>query len=253
MSAAHLAHIVRHPVKSAGFQALTRAALNEGRPFPFDRHYAIATEAAKFGTAPEGWVPKMNFVRGAAEGSLQAIRADFDETTGAVHLTHPRRPSFSGTLPDDGDALIAWLRPLWPADRPAPRALVARRDGGALTDVPGPWISVLNLASLRMLGARMGLDLSIHRFRGNLWLDGLPEWSEFDLIGREIAIGSARLRIEQRITRCVATTYDPETAAPEGDTLAALESGWGHRDLGVYATVTRGGEIALGDPVEILP
>ena len=39
----------------------------------------------------------------------------------------------------------------------------------------------------------------------------------------------------------------------EGDTLAALESGWGHRDLGVYATVTRGGEIALGDPVEILP
>ncbi len=253
MSGARLAHIVRHPVKSAGFQTVTRAALTEGRPLPFDRLYAIATEAAGFDAAPDGWVPKMNFVRGAAEGHLQAIRATFDETTGALRLTHPARPPFAGTLPACGPALVDWLRPLWPANRPAPRALVARRDGGALTDVPGPWIAILNLASLDALAGRMGRPLSIHRFRGNLWLDGLPAWTEFDRIGREIAIGPARLRIEQRITRCVATAHDPETGAPAGDTLAALESGWGHRDFGVYATVTRGGEIALDDPVEILP
>lgn len=251
MSAARLAHIVRHPVKSAGYQELDRAALIQGRPLAHDRLWAIATEAAKFPGAPEGWVSKLNFVRGAAEGRLQAIQAAFDDATGALTLTHPDRPTFRGTLPADGAALVDWLRPLWPAGRPAPRALVARQDGGALTDVPGPWVALLSLSSLRALGARMGLDLSIHRFRGNLWVDGWAPWREFDLVGHEITIGPARLRIEQRITRCVATTHDPATGRQNGDTLAALEAGWGHRDLGVYASVLTGGEIAVGDPVEV--
>ena len=250
---AHLAQIVRHPVKSAGFQTLQRAALIEGRPMPFDRHWAVATEGAKFDGAPAGWAAKMNFLRGAAEGSLQAIRAEFDDTSGTLTLTHPARAAFTGTLPADGPALVDWLRPLWPASRPAPQALVARQDGGALTDVPDPWIAVLNLSSLRALGQRMGRALSIHRFRGNLWLDGLAPWEEFDLIGREVAIGPVRLRIEERITRCTATTFDPDTGQPGGDTLAALEQGWGHRDFGVYARVTRGGTLALGDQVELTP
>jgi Uncharacterized Fe-S protein len=110
VSAAHLAHIVRHPVKSAGYQTLNRAVLQQGRPMPFDRVWAIATQAAKFPDRPEGWAAKMNFVRGVAEGRLQAIRAEFDEGTGALHLTHPDLPPFDGTLPQDGGALIDWLR-----------------------------------------------------------------------------------------------------------------------------------------------
>lgn len=248
---AHLAHIVRHPVKSAGYQILKRAALIEGRPMPFDRVWAIATEGARFDGAPTGWQAKMNFVRGAAEGTLQAIRAEFDEATGALTLTHPARAPFAGTLPSDGPALVDWLRPLWPTTRPAPRALVARGDGGALTDVPNPWVAVLNLSSLRALGQQMGRTLSIHRFRGNLWLEGLAPWEEFDLISREIRIGPARLLVEDRITRCVATTFDPDTGRPAGDTLAALDAGWGHTDFGVYARVLRSGEVALGDSVEL--
>ena len=250
---AHLAQIVRHPVKSAGFQTLTRAALTEGRPMPFDRVWAVVTEGARFEGAPEGWAAKMNFLRGAAEGGLQAIRAEFDEGTGALTLTHPARPPFRGTLPADGPALVDWLRPLWPASRPAPKALVARADGGALTDVPDPFVAVLNLSSLRALGQRMGRELSIHRFRGNLWLDGLAPWEEFDLIGKRLRIGGAVLRIEEPITRCVATSFDPDTGLPAGDTLSALEQGWGHRDFGVYARVIQGGTVVLADTVEILP
>ncbi|WP_334194946.1 MOSC domain-containing protein [Pararhodobacter sp.] len=253
MSGAHLAHIVRHPVKSAGYQELDRAALIQGRPMPFDRIWAVATEAAKFPDAPEGWAAKMNFLRGAAEGSLQAIRADFDEATGALTLTHPGRPAFTGTLPADGPALVDWLRPLWPANRPAPRALVQRQDGGALTDVPDPFVAILSLGSLRALGQRMGRELSIHRFRGNLWIEGWAPWAEFDLIGQEIGLGEIRLRIEEPITRCVATTYDPATGQQAGDTLAALQSGWGHKDFGVYARVLNSGTVARGDRVEITP
>ncbi|MFN4100829.1 MAG: MOSC domain-containing protein [Pararhodobacter sp.] len=252
MTAPHLAHIIRHPVKSVGYQTLDRAVLEQGRPMPFDRVFAVATEAAKFPGAPEGWVHKRNFLRGAAEGRLQAIRAEFDEETGTLILRHPDRPAFTGTLPLDGPALVDWLRPLWPDSRPAPRALVARTDGGALADVPDPWVAVLSLTSLRELGQRMGQDLSIHRFRGNLWLDGLAPWAEFGLIGQDIRIGDTSLRIEERITRCVATTYDPETGLPAGETLAALDAGWGHKDFGVYARVLTGGPVTLGDSVELI-
>ena len=246
-----LSRIVRHPIKSVGHEELDSATLSPGRALPWDRAWAIKTAGAPFDGAPAGWVPKQAFVRGVAAGSLQAIRADFDDGSGRVTLFHPDLMPFTGILPDCGPALIDWLRPLWPDTRPAPQALVARSDGGALTDVPDPWVAILSTTSNRILGARMGMDLSIHRWRGNLWLDGLAPWEEFDLVGRDIRIGPATLRVEARITRCAATTFDPATGHQRGDTLAALESGWDHTDFGVYARVIRGGQIAPGDKVSL--
>ena len=253
MSQIRLAHIIRHPIKSVGFQEIERAALTKGRTLPFDRLWAIATEAAGYSADQVPWAPKMAFLRGAASGHLQAIKAAFDETSGAITLTHPDQPAFHGVLPNDGQDLIAWLRPLWPATRPAPARLVQRDDGGALSDVPEPYVSILSTKSNSILGKRMGRALSVHRSRGNLWLDGLAPWEEFDLIDRDLQIGTAQFRVEARITRCAATTFDPETGARAGDTLTALNQGWGHQDFGVYARVTVSGAIALDDEVTILP
>ncbi len=251
MSGLTLAHICRHPVKSVGYQEIERVALTPGHPLPFDRTWAVTHEGAGF-DQPEGWEPKLKFLRGWAEGSLQAIRAEFDDATQRITLRHPARPDLSATLPHDGPALVDWLRPLWPARRPAPAALVSRRDGGALTDVPEPYVSILSLTSNRILSQRLGQDLSIHRWRGNLWLDGLAPWEEFDLIGRTLAIGEARLTVEQRITRCRATCANPETGRTDADTLGALEEGYGHIDFGVYARVIQAGDITRGAPVEIV-
>ncbi|WP_333829194.1 MOSC domain-containing protein [Pararhodobacter sp.] len=251
MSGLRLAYICRHPVKSVGYEEIERVALTAGHPLPFDRNWAVSHEAAGF-DQPDGWQPKLKFVRGWAEGSLQAIRAEFDDATRRITLSHPARPDLTALLPEDGPALVDWLRPLWPERRPAPAALVARRDGGALTDVPEPYLSILSLSSNRALGQRLGQDLSIHRWRGNLWLDGLAPWEEFDLIGRTLAIGTARLTIEQRITRCRATCANPETGRTDADTLGALEEGYGHIDFGVYARVIQAGDITRGDPVEIV-
>ncbi|MCC5987530.1 MAG: MOSC domain-containing protein [Pararhodobacter sp.] len=243
-----LAHICRHPVKSVGHEEINRVALSAGQALPQDRRWAVAHEAAGF-EQPQGWEPKQKFLRGVAEGRLQAIRARLDEATGTLALTHPERPPFTGIMPAAGDALIDWLRPLWPGSRPAPARLVSRADGGALTDVPDPFISVLSLTALRILGRRMGQELSIHRFRGNLWLEGLAPWEEFDLPGREIAIGNTRLQVVERVTRCKATCANPETGRTDADILGALDAGWGHTDFGVYARVVQGGEIATGDTV----
>ena len=60
------------------------------------------------------------------------------------------------------------------------------------------------------------------------------------------------LKVAQRITRCKATTVNPETGTADADTLGALRAGWGHEDFGLYATVETGGEIRRGDAVELL-
>jgi uncharacterized protein len=113
--------------------------------------------------------------------------------------------------------------------------------------VPEPYVAIANHSSNRALGQRLGQELSIHRWRANLWLDGLAPWEEFDLLGREITIGPTRLRIEERITRCRATSANPQTGRTDADTLGALEDGYGHQDFGVYARVIAGGTVQTGD------
>lgn len=245
-----LAHICRHPIKAIGVEELGAVHLEAGRTLPFDRHWAVAHAAARL-TDAGGWAPKINFLRGVSGPDLMAITANL-APDGMVTLRHPRADALriDPDRADDGARLIAWLSPLWPGDRPAP-ARVLCAEGCAMTDKSEPFVSILTLASNRALGAAMGLDLSIHRWRGNLWIDGWEPWREFDLIGQEIAIGPARLRIDQRITRCKATTVNPDTGVVEGDTLQALRDGYGHQDFGVYATVIAGGDIAPGDRVTV--
>lgn len=98
---------------------------------------------------------------------------------------------------------------------------------------------------------KLGQTLSIVRWRGNIWFEGLPLWDEFDWLGRDVRIGEAVLRVRERITRCMATTANPETGERDADTLRALNS-WDHQDFGVYAEVLQGGEIRVNDEVQVL-
>jgi hypothetical protein len=246
---ARVAHLCRHPVKSAGYEEVDAAELTAGRGFPFDREWAVAHAAARFGPGgPGGWSPKLNFLRGWGSAELMAVACTADAAARRLTLTHPRRPPLTVAPDSEGDRLVDWLRPLWPEVRPEP-ARVVRVAGQAMTDVPDPWIAVLNLASNAALGARLGRPLSIHRWRGNLWVEGWDAFAELDAVGRELQAGGARLRIEARIGRCRATGANPETGRFDADTLAALRDGWGHEDFGVYASVQRGGRVARGDAV----
>jgi uncharacterized protein len=245
----HVAHLVRHPVKSAGYELVDKAVLAPGAAFPFDRVWAVAHAAARL-TEPPTWAPKLQFLRGWGSADLMAVSCRSVPEAGEITLSHPRRPtmSFRPDDPDDAASLIDWLRPLWSENRPEP-ARVVRVPGQALTDQDQPLISINSLTSLADLSARMGKALSIHRFRGNIWVEGLAPWAELELIGQEISIGAARLRVEEPIGRCRATGANPETGDQDADTMGALEAGYGHTDFGVFARVIEGGSIKTGDEV----
>ena len=244
-------HLWRHPIKGHGVEAVGETSLLAGATMPWDRVWAIAQDRAKLADGAS-WVPCVNFGRGAKSPALMTVRARVDEAAGAVTLTHPAREALTVNPDDPGDAarLLAWVAPLWNPDRPAP-ARVVRADVG-MTDSDFPSIALLNRASLAALGDRLGMDLAMERFRGNVWLDGLAPFAEFDLVGRDLRLGGATLRVREAITRCKATTVDPDTGIPDADTLGALEAGWGHKDFGVYAEVIDGGRVAVGDAAEIV-
>lgn len=239
-----LALICRHPIKGHGREALASVRLLAGACLPWDRHWAVAHEAARL---QPGWNECVNFARGAKAPQLMAITCELDEASGRVTLRHPAQGEIT-FRPDDAADLprfLEWVRPLNPENRAQPVQIVSA--GRGMTDSDFPSLSILNMASLADLSAKMGVALSPDRWRGNLWLDGAEPWAEFGWIGHKVRIGGAVLKIEERITRCNATKVDPETGIPNADTLGGLEAAYGHQDFGVYATVVESGEIAQGD------
>lgn len=243
--------IWRHPIKGHGVEAIGSVRLTPGDTMPWDRVWAIAHEVARVTPDTRAWAPCANFCRGAKSFELMAIRAEVDETSSRVTLRHPRAEAITlnPDHPDDAARLIDWITPLSNPARAQP-AFVVRADRG-MTDSDFPSISILNTASLNSLGERLGRRLAMERFRGNVWLDGVAPFGEFDLVGRDLRIGGAVLRVREPITRCKATTVDPVTGASDADTLGALRSGWGHEDFGVYAEVVAGGRIMLGDTAAV--
>ncbi|MBN2759343.1 MAG: MOSC domain-containing protein [Rhodobacteraceae bacterium] len=241
-----LAHIFRHPIKAHGRERLDAVDLSEGRCLPMDRHWAVAHDAAML---MPGWNPCMNFTRGAKTSALQAINAAWDGPR--LTLTHPDLAPLTFD-PDsaEGEAtLLAWLRPLHDDGRAGPAKLV--KAGRGMTDTDFESVSILNLASNAALGAQLGADLGLDRWRANLWLDGMEAWAECDLIGRELTIGGARLRVVEPIGRCRATMVDCATGQIDHDTLSALRIARGDTNFGVYATVIQSGPIRAGDSVEL--
>lgn len=238
-----LSQIWRHPIKGIGAERLDHVGLKIDRPLPLDRAWAVLEQGGESG---EGWRACRNFVRGAKGPSLMAITARVEGDT--IHLAHPDRPDLMiepGTE-EASPALMAWLKPIYPEDRRPPAALVRAPEMG-MSDAPFASVSILNEASRRALSQKVGQDLDPRRFRGNLWLEGLAPWEEFDLVGKRIRIGEAELDVVEPIGRCRATEANPETGRRDAGTLAALEDGWGHTQFGVYAMVRKGGRVSVGD------
>ncbi|WP_282120559.1 MOSC domain-containing protein [Ruegeria atlantica] len=243
---AEVTHIWRHPIKSHGREALQTVSVTPGQTMPGDRVWAVAHEASKADGSQ--WVPCANFSRGAKAPQLMAISARLNGDT--ITLTHPDRPDLTFNPDGEQQVFLDWVQPLMPADRAA-SARIIRVPGRGMTDSDYPSISLCNMASHRAVGQKLGSDLSIQRWRGNIWFDGLPLWEEFDWLDREVQIGEAVFHVKERIRRCLATTANPKTGVRDADTLGTLNS-WGHQDFGVYAEVVRGGAISVGDKVHPL-
>lgn len=238
-----VASIWRHPIKSHGREALQMVTLYAGKSMPWDRTWAVAHDASL--ATNDAWSPCVAFSRVSKAPALMAITATLNEAAETVTLQHPNRPDLTLQPETQAEMLMDWVRPLMPENRAA-SARVVRVPGRGMTDSDFPSVTICNLASHGAVEQRVGHALSINRWRGNIWLDGLRPWEEFEWLGRAVRIGSAVVQIRERTARCLATTANPDTGVKDTDTLGALQH-WGHQDFSVRAEVIETGDIRPGD------
>jgi uncharacterized protein YcbX len=119
----------------------------------------------------------------------------------------------------------------------------------SFSDVAKKVVSIINLASVAALEDLVGQPVDPRRFRANLYVRGWPAWAEFDLLGKTLAIGDARLSVVKRIVRCAAVNVDPETGARDLNLPQTMMRALDHADCGIYAEVIADGRIAIGDAI----
>lgn len=228
--------------------------LSEGEPVPFDRAYAIENGPGRFDPEHPKHLPKINFLMRMRDERLAHLNTRFDEATHTLTILRDGKQVARGQLsmPLGRKMIEQFLAAYMEKElRGAPKIVSA--PGHSFSDVADKCLHLINLASLRELERVMGRELNPLRFRPNLVVDGLPPWQELELIGRSLDIGEARLEIFERTERCAATDVDPATAKRDTAIPAALLRTLGHSDFGIYARVTKGGKIAVGDTLTVRP
>jgi uncharacterized protein YcbX len=132
---------------------------------------------------------------------------------------------------------------------------------GAAVDRGGGHVSLVSRASLEELGRQNGHDSAVdgRRFRMLFEVDGCEPHEEDTWVGQRVRIGEAVAYLRHDVGRCAITTQNPDTGAPDLDTLRTIrqyrgetanESGKRHIPFGVYGEVVEPGRVTVGDTVE---
>jgi len=121
----------------------------------------------------------------------------------------------------------------------------------SFSDIPDKAISIINLNTVLELQNKLDKQISPSRFRGNILIDGVNAWEEFNWIGKKIYIGDAILEVFKRTQRCAATNVNPYNGQRDINIPNEIKSHYGHLDLGIYARVTKGGLISILNKLHI--
>lgn len=238
--------LFRYPIKGFSPEALAQADLVPGRAIAQDRRWVVENGPSGFDPEAPQYIPKMKFAVLAAHPVVAAARTRVAGT--ALSASAPGRPDFHGDLGADAgrEGFAGWVRDLLGEDaREGVRVLQA--PDYQFLDHPAGHVSIVNLASVRDLEARIGRPVDPLRFRANLYVEGWPPWVENGWKGRNVLLGFARATVFAPIVRCAATEVDPETAKRDMPLVEHLFEQYGHRDCGIYVQVTHGGTVRVGD------
>lgn len=246
-------HIYRYPVKGLTAEALEEVQLSPGECLPDDRRFALAQGDAAFDPEAPAWLPKRNFGCLMANARLALLHSAFDRHSGMLAIRPPAGPPLvADTRSEEGRREIARFLAAFLGEEARGEPRFVEAPGHNFTDTARKCVSIIGLSSLHALEQAAGARLDPLRFRANIYVSGGQPWAEFELVGKEVLLGGARLRVFRRIPRCAATEVNPETAARDADPPRWLRQHFGHADLGVYAEVLEGGRVAVGDALEPL-
>jgi uncharacterized protein YcbX len=115
-------------------------------------------------------------------------------------------------------------------------------------------VSVINLATISAIGREIEAQLDTRRFRANVLIESdAPEpFLEDRWVGGQLVFGSTEtgpmVSVTLRDLRCVMVNLDPDTSKSDPRVMKAVVR-LNENNAGAYATVTRTGQISVGQPV----
>jgi MOSC domain-containing protein len=225
-----VAALFRYPVKSMRAEQLDAVDIS-WQGLAGDRRWAFIGDSNAYSGFP--WLT----IRERPEMALYQPR-----------FAEPDRPDASQTLvrtPSGQDLDVA--EPAL-AEELGPCVRVIKQSRGVFDTMP---LSLLSMQTVSALGRLVGTELTAVRFRPNIVVDADGgDFPEDSWVGRVLRVGSLRMRIDQRDSRCVMVTIDPETLRRNPEVLRAITL---HRDakLGVYGSTVEPGRVTVGDSVEL--
>lgn len=248
-----IARLCRYPVKGLSAESLQSVTLAPGEGLPEDRRFALAHAGTRFDAANPEWLPKRSFLMLMKNERLALLESRYDAQTTTLEIWRGGKRVARGQLATPvGRAVIEDFFGAFMRAEALGKPKLVEAPGHMFSDAREKVVSLINLATVADLERVVGRPVDPLRFRGNVYVEGLPAWAEFDWLGREIAIGGGRLHIARRIPRCPATDVDPTSGARDMTIPRTLMAAFGHADLGLYATVTAGGAITIGDGIRLL-
>ena len=164
--------------------------------------------------------------------------------------THPRLLGHRARLNTHGEPLvdgIPWTEPEvhnWVVDIVGPDARLVRDDTADRFDV----MPLLVATS----GAIAAFGYDRRRLRPNIVIGGVDGLDERQWPGKRLHIRDVVIGIEDLRARCVMTTFDPDTLKQDRQVLRDIAQKFGGK-LALNCYVIRGGEIRVGDQVELVP
>lgn len=253
-----VAALYRYPIKGMSEQPLTEVALQKGQGFPFDREIALARPYGKYRPGMDHGISKSEFYVLVSEARLAGIRTSVDPETDQLSVYIREHCVLEANLSTDhGRAAVLdfYGRVL---DLPEDVEPVFARDAGRKFTDTAPnsdrqmnFISLINLATVRDFAQRVGRDIDPLRFRANIYIDGMPPWQEFTLLGREFQLGDVQLRGTKPTGRCAATEVEPGTGHRDIPVPQLLTKTYGHDFMGIYVETLTEGMLRAG--AELIP
>ena len=145
-------------------------------------------------------------------------------------------------------------------DEPVPDISNLPKELFEFTSPPGTYfdafpIHVLTTASLAVMSqANPSADWDVRRFRPNFLVEtvaGLEGLIESEWAGRILRIGSVEVKCEIPAVRCGMTT-NAQAELPKDNSVLRTIVKEAQQNLGVYANVSRNGQVSEGDRVELI-
>lgn len=249
-----VASLYRYPVKGLSPERLDRADLPAGGYFPGDRLFAIEHGPSGFDPAEPVHQPKIKYLMLMRNEGLARLRTRYEDASGDLVIGHEGAETRIATRAAEGrERLSTFFKGFMPDELRGEPQLLAAPPGYRFTDSRSGFVSIINLASVADLEARLGVPVDPLRFRGNVMVEDLPPWAELDLADRELTAPSGlRLQVIKRIERCAATNVDPATGIRDLQIPKALMQSYGHVDCGIYCRIVTGGTLSEGERLTLV-